>query len=96
MKSLNIKRTVYPKEVKELLESAHRMKITGEVSPDRQKVYVRNGLRTVGIINYSVEGENCIIGSQHIIEKEFHPLVVALETLVKFYKRKKKIKKILY
>lgn len=94
MKSINIKRSVYTKEDRELLDSSIYRKVYGEVIPEKNKVIVRTGIRTVGVVEYSINEKKCVIGYCEIIESEWNPLLVAVDALSTYFKKKKGVEKI--
>lgn len=97
MKSINVKRSIYSKEDKQLLASSVYRKVLGEVLPEKNKVVVRVGVRTVGAFEYSVDDKKtCRINTYHIIESEFNPLIVAVDTLSTYFKKNKEANKILW
>lgn len=89
-RTIKIKRFSFLKEEKELLKSSYARKITGEVIPEMQKVIVRCGVRTVGAFTFKVEKSVCEISSYRVIEEEWNPLIVAIDTLAKYLKENNK------
>jgi len=95
MKTINVKRSVYNKEDKQLLASALYRKVKGEVFPDRNKVVVRVGVRTVGAFTYEITNrKTCKITSYRVIEAEWNPTLVAIDTLSKYFKISKEAERI--
>lgn len=95
MKSINVKRTVYAKEDKELLDSSIHRKVIGEVFPDKNKVIVRVGVRTVGAFDYEITPrKTCKIISARVIEAEWNPTIIAIDTLSKYFKKNKEAERI--
>jgi len=95
MKTINVKRSVYNKEDKQLLASSIYRKVIGEVIPDKNKVIVRVGVRTVGAFTYEITNrKTCKITSYRVIESEWNPTLVAVDTLSKYFKKTKEANKI--
>lgn len=95
MKTINVKRTVYLKEDKQLLDSSIYRKVLGEVFPDKNKVIVRVGIRTVGAFTYEISNrKTCKITSLRVIESEWNPTIIAVDTLSKYFKKTKEAERI--
>lgn len=95
MKTINVKRTVYLKEDKQLLDSSIYRKVLGEVFPDKNKVIVRVGIRTVGAFTYEISNrKTCKITSSRVIESEWNPTIIAVDTLSKYFKKNKEAERI--
>ncbi len=95
MNTINVKRTVYSKEDKQLLDSSIYRKVIGEVIPDKSKVIVRVGVRTVGAFTYEITNrKTCKIVSYRVIESEWNPTIVAVDTLSKYFKISKEAERI--
>jgi hypothetical protein len=87
MKTINVKRTVYTKEDKQLLDHSNKRKVIGEVIPESNRVVVRVGVRSVGLYTYTITGDVCKITSYRVIEGEWNPTIVAVDTLSKYFKK---------
>jgi arginyl-tRNA--protein-N-Asp/Glu arginylyltransferase len=95
MNTINVKRTVYTKEDKQLLDSSIYRKVIGEVFPDKNKVIVRVGIRTVGAFIYEISNrKTCKIISGRVIESEWNPTIIAVDTLSKYFKKTKEAERI--
>lgn len=94
MKTINIKRAVYSKEDKQLLDSALYRKVKGEVIPDKSKVIVRVGIRTVGAFDYEINRKTCKLTAYRVIESEWNPTIVAVDTLLRYFKKTKEAERI--
>lgn len=94
MKTINVKKSVYSKEDKLLLNSAIYRKVLGEVIPEKKRVIVRVGLRTVGVFTYDIDKKICNVKTDRIIESEWNSQILAIHTLSNYFKKTKEADKI--
>lgn len=87
---IKVKRTKYPEDFKNNLAKAIFKGTTARlIVDDTITVIATANKRVVGRFVFVLDNKVCKLKSRQIIEREFFPLEVTVDTLVKYFKRKK-------